>query len=72
MTTERLRVLRACISQGRAPRSDEIDETASHVWREVFGGRRHWTEIPADAPERRCAMRIATAALLGKSANDDG
>jgi hypothetical protein len=66
---EQLIVLRACISEARAPRQDEIETLAASVLRELFPLHAvSIEELQARLPHReRVALAIARVALEGNA-----
>jgi hypothetical protein len=60
-----------CIANGRAPRIDELDRMAGHIWADLCPERSAfcWGELSADSSERLVSLRAAHAALIGSGAD---
>ena len=59
------RALRACLSEGRAPTAQEIEQIARKIWTDAFAFRTGtvWEDVPEHATVRHHVIRAARIAL---------
>lgn len=59
------RALRACLSEGRAPTAQEIEQIARKIWTDAFASRAQtdWEDVPEHASVRHHVIRAAQMAL---------
>lgn len=57
--------LRACMSEGRAPTQEEIDQLAERIWIDAFAVQAgaDWDDVPAYSTTRQRVIGAARAAL---------
>lgn len=59
------RALRACMSEGRAPTQEEIEQLAERIWIEAFAVQAgaDWDDVPAYSTIRQRVISAARGAL---------
>jgi hypothetical protein len=57
--------LRACLSEGRAPTQDEVDQLAEKIWTEAYAAKAGtaWNDVPASSTTRQRMISAARGTL---------